>query len=194
VRTPRARRGAPGTWAAGGAERTSTDLKGLIRDVPDFPKRGIVFKDITPLLADPRGFASAIEAMASPFEGQGIAKVVGVESRGFLLAAPIALRLGAGLVPVRKKGKLPFKTLRASYNLEYGEDALEIHEDALARGESTLIVDDVLATGGTARAACELVERLGARVAGLTFLIELAFLGGSSKLKDRKASAALTYR
>jgi adenine phosphoribosyltransferase len=149
-------------------------LRRAIRDVPDFPKPGIVFKDITGLLIDPSLFALAIEAMAAPFEGERISHVVGIESRGFILGAPVALRLRAGFVPMRKPGKLPSAVERAEYGLEYGVDALEVHRDALGAGHRVLIVDDVLATGGTARAACDLVARLGATVAACSFLIGLS--------------------
>jgi adenine phosphoribosyltransferase len=157
-------------------------LRRAIRDVPDFPKPGIVFKDITGLLIDPSLFALAIEAMAAPFEGERISHVVGIESRGFIHGAPVALRLRAGFVPMRKPGKLPSAVERAEYGLEYGVDALEVHRDALGAGHRVLIVDDVLATGGTARAACDLVARLGATVAACSFLIGLSALGGTQRL------------
>ncbi len=168
-------------------------LRGAIRDVPDFPKPGIVFKDITGLLIDPALFAQAIEAMAAPFERERISHVVGIESRGFILGAPVALRLRAGFVPMRKPGKLPSAVERAEYGLEYGVDALEVHRDALSAGHRVLIVDDVLATGGTARAACELVQRLGAEVVECSFLIELNALGGGARLAPARRSAVLHY-
>jgi adenine phosphoribosyltransferase len=168
-------------------------IKKLIRDVPDFPKPGIVFKDITPLLKDPAGFAAMAELMAAPFKGKGITKVLGVESRGFLLCAPVAIALGAGIVPVRKKGKLPWKTISASYALEYGTDTLEIHADALEKGEKVLIVDDVLATGGTCGAVKEMALKLGASVEGAAFLIELSFLKGASKLADTPVHSLIKY-
>jgi adenine phosphoribosyltransferase len=165
----------------------------FVKDVPDFPKKGIVFKDITPLLADPAAFACAIDRMAEPYVGKGIQIVAGIESRGFLLAAPIALRLKAGLVPIRKKGKLPRKTQSAVYDLEYGQDAIEAHEDACPKGAKVLLVDDVLATGGTAKAACELIEKIGGSLSGVSFLIELGFLNGRSKLQGRDVRALIKY-
>ncbi len=157
-------------------------LRRAIRDVPDFPKPGIVFKDITGLLIDPSLFAQAVEAMAAPFAAERISHVVGIESRGFILGAPVALRLGAGLVPMRKPGKLPSAVERVEYGLEYGVDALEVHRDAFGAGHRVLIVDDVLATGGTARAACDLVVRLGGTVVACVFLIELLALAGGARL------------
>lgn len=168
-------------------------VKALIKDVPDFPKKGIVFKDITPLLADGRAFAEVIEAMAEPFKGQGIGIVAGIESRGFLLATPIAYRLKAGVVPIRKKGKLPRRTHSVSYDLEYGQDSIEAHADAFPPGTKVLLVDDVLATGGTAKAACELLGKLGAKVQGLCFLIELGFLEGRKKLDGQAIRALISY-
>ena len=158
------------------------DLARLIRDVPDFPKPGITFKDITPLLGDPAAFETAIAAMAMPWRNKGITKVIGVESRGFILAPPIAMRLGAGFVPVRKPGKLPWKSLREEYALEYGKDAVEIHEDSVTDQDLVLMIDDVLATGGTMEAAIKLVRRVGGKVIGSAFLIDLAFLGGGSRM------------
>ena len=165
----------------------------LVRDVPDFPKPGIVFKDITPLLADPEAFAEVVDRLAEPFVGRGITKVVGIEARGFVVAAPVAHRLGAGFVPVRKPGKLPWETASEAYELEYGTDELEVHLDAVAPGEKVLVVDDVIATGGTALAAARLVEGLGGEVVGLAFLIELAFLGGADRLGDLSHVSLLTY-
>jgi adenine phosphoribosyltransferase len=165
-----------------------------IRDVPDFPKKGILFKDITPLLGDPGLFARTTTAMAAPFALDGITHVVAIESRGFLFGGPIAQRLAASLVPVRKAGKLPHTTRRVSYDLEYGTDHLEMHEDALTRGARVLVVDDVLATGGTARAVCSLVEELGGTVAGCSFLVALAFLPGLEALRDRRVSSIVQYR
>ena len=153
-------------------------LKSKIRHVPDFPKPGILFYDITTLLRDPVGLTDAIEGMAEPFRDQQIELVVGIESRGFILGAPVADRLGVGFVPVRKPGKLPSSTVQQSYDLEYGSDALEIHDDAIQDGQRVLIVDDLLATGGTACAARDLVEKVGGRVVGLAFLVELQFLNG----------------
>jgi adenine phosphoribosyltransferase len=157
-------------------------LERLIRDVPDFPKPGIVFKDIAPLLADHDGFSAVVRALALAGEGTGeqatVDKVVGIEARGFILAAPVALALGAGFVPVRKAGKLPGRTHAVSYALEYGEATLEIHADSIVAGERVLVVDDVLATGGTVAATRELVERCGGEVAGVAVLMELSFLAG----------------
>jgi len=161
---------------------TSPDVAAHIRDIPDFPKPGITFKDITPLLADHGAFSACIDALASQWEGQRIDRVLGVEARGFIIAAPVAYRFGAGFTPVRKAGKLPWKVEREEYALEYGTDLLEIHQDAVQPGERVLVIDDVLATGGTAAATVRLAERLGATVAGLGFVIELSFLDGRSKL------------
>jgi adenine phosphoribosyltransferase len=158
------------------------DFKKHIHDVPDFPKKGIVFKDITPLLADAKAFAAAVDRLAEPFVGKGVQVVAGIESRGFLLATPIAYRLGAGVVPIRKKGKLPRAVKSASYALEYGTDSIEAHADAFDRGTKVLLVDDVLATGGTAAAALQLLESIGGSVVGSAFLIELGFLDGRKKL------------
>ncbi|WP_017540365.1 MULTISPECIES: adenine phosphoribosyltransferase [Nocardiopsis] len=152
-----------------------------IRDVPDFPEPGVVFKDITPLLADPASLRAVAEAMAAPFAGR-VDAVVGLEARGFILAAPVALELGAGFVPVRKAGKLPAKTYRESYDLEYGSATVEMHVDAFAPGSRVLVVDDVLATGGTGRAAVELVQRAGGTVVGFSVLMELGFLKGRERL------------
>ena len=153
-------------------------IKDLIRDVPDFPKAGVVFKDLTPLLADAEGLAGCIDALADRFAHAEVHKVIGVEARGFIIAAPVAYRLGAGFVPVRKKGKLPFDVYSDTYELEYGTDTLEVHSDALRPGERALVVDDVLATGGTAAATCRLVGRLDAQVVGFGCVLELGFLGG----------------
>jgi len=175
------------------AEALSVKLKSIIRDVPDFPKKGIIFKDITPLLADHAAFTQLVQAFAEAFRGAGITKVLGIEARGFLLASPIAMALGAGIVPVRKKGKLPYKRVSATYALEYGTDTVEMHEDAVKPGEKVLVVDDVLATGGTAAAVCELVEKLGGKVAGVGMLIELEFLNGRAKLGDRPIVSLIKY-
>ena len=168
-------------------------LRELIRDIPDFPKPGIVFKDITPLLADADAFRFCVDAISEHFAGRHVSKVIGVEARGFIVAAPIAYRFGAGFVPVRKAGKLPWNIEKEEYALEYGSDLLEIHRDAVSPGEEVLVVDDVLATGGTAAATCRLVERLGGTVAGLGFIIELAFLSGRSKLEGRDMMSLITY-
>lgn len=171
-------------------------LAGLVRDVPDFPERGVVFKDISPLLADHRGFTAAIAALARAGRDSSgavvVDKVAGIEARGFILAAPVALTLGAGFVPVRKAGKLPGPTYQQSYALEYGEAILEVHQDAFAPGDRVLLVDDVLATGGTLEASAVLVERGGAQVHGMTVLIELGFLGGSARVVGHPLSALLT--
>lgn len=167
------------------------DLRQFVRDVPDFPTPGILFRDITPLLASPAAFSAAITAMAEPFRADRPRKIVGIEARGFMFGAALARELEVGFVPARKPGKLPRKTERISYGLEYGSDGLEVHADAFEPGERVLIVDDVLATGGTAAAASELVERLGAKVTGLTFCIELAQLRGREKLQGRPAHAVL---
>jgi adenine phosphoribosyltransferase len=168
-------------------------LKDHIRDIPDFPKPGVVFKDITPLLADVDAFRFAVDAVADHFAGSEVHKVLGVEARGFIIAAPIAYRFGAGFVPVRKAGKLPWDIEREEYELEYGSGLLEIHRDAVHPGENVLIVDDVLATGGTASATVRLVEQLGATVLGLGFVIELAFLHGRDKLEGRDLASLLVY-
>lgn len=180
--------------AVGAAEPGFTErLRGSIRDVPDFPKPGIVFKDITPLLGDARLFRETTAAMAAPFAAEGVTHVVAIESRGFLLGAPVAQHLNAGLVPVRKPGKLPAATQRMEYSLEYGVDALEVHVDACAAGARVLVVDDVLATGGTASATCRLVESIGARVVGCSLLMELTFLHGRRALPNRRVTALLAY-
>jgi adenine phosphoribosyltransferase len=166
-------------------------LRALIRDVPDFPRPGIVFKDITLLLGDGPAFTAAISAMAAPYLGSRVAMVAGIESRGFILGGAIADRLGAGFVPIRKAGRLPAKLISQSYNLEYGEAIVEMHADAIARGQRVLIVDDLLATGGTAGAAAALVERLGGDLVGFAFLIELSALGGSAALGGRPYTALL---
>jgi len=168
------------------------ELEGLIRSIPDFPQKGVVFRDITPLLADASAFGKVIPAMWRPWEGERIDKVLGIEARGFILAAPVALHMGAGFVPVRKPGKLPYLIEQESYELEYGTDAVEIHKDAVKSGERVLIVDDVIATGGTASATVRLVEKLGAEVAGLSFLIEIADLGGLQRLSDYRTQVLLS--
>jgi adenine phosphoribosyltransferase len=175
------------------AEDLSRRVSALIRDIPGYPKPGIVFKDITPLLADAHAFADVTQAMAAPFRDSRITHVVAIESRGFILGAPVAQHLGAGFVPVRKAGKLPSLTRRETYELEYGTDVLEIHADAATSASRVLIVDDVLATGGTADAACRLVESLGAVVSGVSFLIALSFLPGLSRLSARPLRSIVTY-
>ena len=168
-------------------------LKEHIRDIPDFPQPGVVFKDITPLLGSSESFRAVVDLICEPFAGAAIDKVLGVEARGFILAAPVAYRFAAGFVPVRKAGKLPWDIEKEEYELEYGTDVLEIHRDAIHPGERALIVDDVLATGGTAAATIRLVERLGGIVAGLSFAIELAFLGGRGTLGEYNIQALLRY-
>ena len=167
----------------------------LIRDVPDFPKPGIVFKDITPVLADPAAMAKIYDALAAPYMNaeKPITKVLGIESRGFIFGTPLAHRLGAGFAPIRKPGKLPWKTVSEKYTLEYGEDAIELHEDAVSKGERVVIVDDLLATGGTLAAACRLVSGLGAEIVGCSVLIELGFLEGRSKLEGQTIHALKNY-
>lgn len=179
------------TAAAG--EETTVDLKAYIRDVPDFPKPGILFRDITPLLADP-GAAADVEArFARAFADDGITAVAGIESRGFIFGAALARRFQVGFIPIRKEGKLPGERLSETYALEYGEGVLEIHEDAAGAEDRVLIVDDLLATGGTAKAAAALVERLGATVTGLGFVVELAFLKGRDQLPGRRVVSLVTY-
>jgi adenine phosphoribosyltransferase len=168
-------------------------LKALIRDVPDFPMEGILFRDVTPLLRDPSGLRQVVDAFAARYRGQGIDVVAGIESRGFLFGAPLALALGVGFVPIRKLGKLPADRITREYALEYGTNALEMHRDAVNPGERVLLIDDLLATGGTARAASELIEELGARVAEIAFVIELAFLNGRAALDGRPVHALLAY-
>ncbi len=169
------------------------ELRQLVRDVPDFPKPGIVFKDITPVLADEVAFPTVIDSIAAHFGRGTVDKVVGIEARGFIVAAPVAYHFGAGFVPVRKAGKLPFQTQSESYELEYGEETLEIHADAIAPGERIAIVDDVLATGGTAAATAKLVESLGGVVQGMAFIIELGFLKGRDRLKRYDVFSLLEY-
>jgi adenine phosphoribosyltransferase len=169
------------------------DLKQHIRHVPDFPKPGILFYDITTLLRQPGGFTAVVDRLATPYAGQGVDLVVGIESRGFILGGAVAQRIGAGFIPIRKPGKLPAKSLKEVYDLEYGKDALEIHEDAVQKGQRVLIVDDVLATGGTAAAAAQLVRTLGGELHGMAFLIELLFLNGKSKLTGEQVYSVLQY-
>jgi adenine phosphoribosyltransferase len=168
-------------------------LKSKIRHVPDFPKAGILFYDVTTLLRDRDGLRLALEGMARPFEGRGIDLVVGIESRGFILGAAVADRIGAGFVPVRKLGKLPSQTVKASYALEYGTDSLEIHSDAIQPGQRVAIIDDLLATGGTAAATVSLVRQLGGTIEGVAFLIELVELNGRQKLPGENITALLQY-
>jgi adenine phosphoribosyltransferase len=168
-------------------------IRSLIRDVPDFPQQGITFKDITPLLADEAGFTMAIDLIVAHFGRGNVDKVVGIEARGFILASPVAYHFGAGFVPVRKAGKLPWETEAESYELEYGTETLEIHRDAFRPGERVLIVDDVLATGGTAQATARLVERLGGKVVGIACLVELSFLKGRGKIEGYDFFSLITY-
>jgi adenine phosphoribosyltransferase len=164
-----------------------------IRDVPDFPKPGVVFKDITPILADPRLFRQVIDALAERWRGERVQKIIGIESRGFVFAAPLAYALGAGLTIVRKPGKLPWRTISEAYALEYGEAVLEIHEDAFLPGERVLVVDDVLATGGTADATGRLVARQGGTLVGFSFLVELGFLDGAKRLGPERVHSLIKY-
>lgn len=168
-------------------------LAATIRSIPDFPKKGILFRDITTLLNNPAAFRLAVDLLTDRFAGAGVTKVVSIESRGFILGAPIAYHLGAGFVPVRKPGKLPAPTLQETYTLEYGTDTLEIHQDAVGPEDRVLIVDDLLATGGTVGAACRLVERLGGKIVGCAFLIELSFLKGRSRLGTYEVEALVDY-
>ncbi len=168
-------------------------LAGHVRDIADFPKPGVTYKDITPLLAAPDAFVATVDAIADRFADQRIDRVLGIEARGFIVAAPVAYRFGAGFVPVRKAGKLPWEIERQEYELEYGTDLLEIHRDAIATGERVLVVDDVMATGGTAAATARLVEKLGGEVAGFGFIIELTFLGGRAKLAGHEIVSLIEY-
>lgn len=170
-----------------------TNLSDLIRDIPDFPEKGVVFKDITPVLADGAAFSELITKLTEPFIDKQITKVAGIEARGFTLATPVAERLGAGFIPLRKPGKLPYETVSEEYELEYGIDSLEVHTDAVAPSERVLLVDDVIATGGTAAAAIRLLKGIGADVVGFSVFIELAFLNGSSKLDGVPLHALLRY-
>ena len=169
------------------------DLIKEIRSIPDFPKKGIVFRDITTLLKNKNAFASAIDTLSEHYKGIHVDKVVSVESRGYILGAPLAYKLGAGFVPIRKPGKLPAATLRQEYALEYGTDAVEVHKDAIAPGEKVLLHDDLLATGGTIAAACQLVERLGGKIVGLSFLIELTFLQPMKRLPQYDIHSLIKY-
>jgi adenine phosphoribosyltransferase len=168
------------------------DLLTFIRDIPDFPKPGIIFKDITPLLNNPEAFKAAIDQLASRYAGKRIDKIVGIEARGFIFAGALAYRLGTGMVPVRKKGKLPYKTLSETYELEYGTDTMEIHEDAIKPGDRVLVLDDLIATGGTLAATCRLVEKLGGSIVEVAILIELSFLNGRAKVKEYPYFTLLT--
>jgi adenine phosphoribosyltransferase len=178
------------TSSAGASDELTRLITTLVRDVPDYPQAGVVFKDITPLLADGKAFAAVIEALAETYGP--VDKVAGIEARGFIFAAPVACRLGVGFVPIRKKGKLPGVTFAQEYDLEYGTATIEVLTDAFAPGERVLVIDDVLATGGTARATADLVQRAGAQVTGLAVLLELSFLNGRARLADLPVSALLT--
>lgn len=184
------------TDAMEGTHMTSKgiDLKSYIRDVPDWPKKGILFRDITPLLGNPRAFAAAVDALCADFSQAGIQYVAAVEARGFIFGAAVAEKLAAGFVPIRKKGKLPWRTESITYDLEYGTDTLEIHRDAVKSGAKVLMVDDLLATGGTMAAACRLIEKIGGRVAGIAFLVELADLKGREKLTGYKLTSVISYQ
>jgi len=183
--------------SAGGVVPIEDQLRALVRDVPDFPEPGVLFRDITPLLADSGGYAAMIDALAQRWAAESIDKVVGIEARGFILAAPVAYRLGAGFIPVRKAGKLPAATHRVSYSLEYGEATVEIHRDAFLAGDRVLVVDDVLATGGTAAATAGLIRAAGGQAVGMSVLVELESLGGRKVLSDAAGEldlhALLTY-
>ena len=169
------------------------DLKSHIRNIPDWPKKGILFRDITPLLADPQAFAAAVNALCANFRNSGVEYVAAVEARGFIFGAAVAKTLGAGFVPIRKKGKLPFKTEGVSYDLEYGTDTLEVHQDAVRKKAKVLMVDDLLATGGTMAAACKLIEKIGGQITGIAFLVELKELAGRDKLGGYKVIAVISY-
>ena len=169
------------------------DLKAYVRDIPDWPKEGVLFRDITPLLANPKSFKYAIDAIAENYKGKQIDAILGAEARGFILASALAYALDTGFIPARKPGKLPYNTCQAQYELEYGFDTLEMHEDAIKKGQNILVVDDVIATGGTAAAKIELVELLGGNVVGIAFLIELLFLNGRSKLNGQDIFSLITY-
>ena len=169
------------------------DLEKYIRSIPDWPKKGILFRDITPLLADPRALAAAIDTLCAGFTEVGIEYVAAVEARGFIFGAAVARKLGVGFVPIRKKGKLPFKTESVTYDLEYGTDTLDVHTDAVRSGTKVLMVDDLLATGGTMAAACKLIEKIGGQIVGITFLIELGELAGREKLGGYKIKTVIFY-
>jgi adenine phosphoribosyltransferase len=182
-----------GPSKAAGRHGVEEALRAAIRDVPDFPTRGILFKDVTPVLADPHLFLATTRAMAEPFAGLGVTHVAGVESRGFIFGAPVAQHLASAFVPVRKKGKLPARTVAVEYALEYGVATLELHADAFHQGAKVLLVDDVLATGGTAAAACALVERIGGTVVGCSFLVALSFLPGEKAMSGRRTHSLVIY-
>jgi adenine phosphoribosyltransferase len=170
-----------------------TDLSRFIRDIPDWPKPGILFRDITPLLADPHALRAAVDAMCAPYRDAGVTYVAAVEARGFIFGTAVAARLNTGFVPIRKKGKLPFETESVTYDLEYGTDTIEVHRDAVPAGAKVLMVDDLLATGGTMKAACELVEKVEGEILGITCLIELTDLGGRQKLAPHDIHTVISY-
>ena len=169
------------------------DLEKFIRSIPDWPKKGILFRDITPLLTDPKAFSAAVDALCADFTKADVKYVAAVEARGFIFGAAVAERLEAGFVPIRKKGKLPFKTESVTYDLEYGTDTLEVHKDAVKEGDTVLMVDDLLATGGTMAAACQLIEKIGGQVDGIAFLVELKELAGRDKLGSYKINTIISY-
>ena len=169
------------------------ELERYIRSIPDWPKKGILFRDITPLLAEPKAFTAAVDALCASFAEASIEYVAAVEARGFIFGAAVAEKLGAGFIPIRKKGKLPFKTESITYDLEYGTDTLVVHSDAIDKGAKVLMLDDLLATGGTMAAACKLIEKIGGEIVGITFLIELSDLGGRSKLGGYKINTVISY-
>ena len=169
------------------------DLKSYLRDIPDFPKPGILFKDITPLLSSPEAFGAAIDRLADHYRGRSIDTIAAAEARGFIFGAPLALRLNAGFVPIRKPGKLPYATVAMEYQLEYGKDRLEVHTDAFAKSQRVLLIDDVLATGGTMRACCDLVKQAGAELVGCAFILELSFLHGREKLAPVDVFSLVSY-
>jgi adenine phosphoribosyltransferase len=171
----------------------TVDLTQYVRSIPDFPQPGILFRDITPLLGEPKAFAAVIDELAARCANYRIDKIAAIESRGFLFGAPLALRLGVGFVPIRKPGKLPYARIHEEYALEYGKNTIEMHEDAVRPGEQVLVIDDLLATGGTAAAACRLIERTGGKVAACAFVIELSFLNGRAALEGRDVTALITY-
>ena len=174
-------------------EKRLNELKSAIREIPDFPKKGILFYDITTLLKDPKAFSAILEELASPYKAAGIQKVVAIEARGFIFGAPLAHQLGAGFVPIRKPGKLPADVYESTYSLEYGNSTIAVHQDAITRGERVLLVDDLLATGGTMAAAVDLVKRLGGKIYGLAFLVELTDLKGRDQLKDYDILSLIQY-
>jgi len=171
----------------------SIELRDFIRSIPDWPKEGILFRDITPLLADAKAFEKAVDALCADFAEKGIEYVAAIEARGFIFGAAVAGKLGAGFVPIRKEGKLPAKTERVTYDLEYGSDTLEVHSDAVSKGDKVLMIDDLLATGGTMAAACELIERIGGTISGISFLIELTDLKGREKLQNYNIKTVMHY-